>query len=82
MNCLEVRYRVLRFLFGELPLKELAELRAHFEECVGCGECKVERKSIELILHQLTSVFDHEPVPEGLRKRIFAQFEQGNEKEN
>jgi Fe-S cluster biosynthesis and repair protein YggX len=28
-----------------------------------------------LILKQLTSTFDHEPVPENLRQRIFAQVE-------
>lgn len=72
MNCLEVRYRILRFIFGELSLIELAELNAHMEVCEGCGDCLVEKEIVELLLKQMTSTSSKpDPVPEGLRQRIF-----------
>jgi anti-sigma factor RsiW len=81
MNCLEVRYRIMRFLFGELSLVELAELRAHMETCKGCGDCQVEKEAIEMLLAQLTSSVVREPVPEGLRQRIFARLAQDEDVE-
>ena len=74
MNCLEVRYRILRFLFGELSMVELAELRVHMEECVGCGECQVEREVIEMLLGQLSQTIVKEPVPKGMRQRFFERL--------
>jgi hypothetical protein len=74
MNCLEVRYRLLRFLFGELSLVELAELNAHMDVCEGCGDCQVEKESVELILKQMASTTSRQdPSPEGMRERILAR---------
>ncbi len=75
MNCLEVRYRILRFIFGELSLVELAELNAHLENCEGCGDCRVEKEIVELILKQMASTTSKlEPTPVGMRQRIFERI--------
>ena len=75
MNCLEVRYRLLRLIFGELSLVELAELNAHMEVCEGCGECQVEKETVELILKQMASTTSKlDPTPDGMRQRILERI--------
>lgn len=75
MNCLEVRYRLLRFLFGELSLVELAELNAHMEVCEGCGDCQVEKEAVEFILkHIAHTTSNMDPTPDGMRQRIFERI--------
>ncbi len=76
MDCLEVRFKIIRFLFGELSIVELAELHAHLRECLqqGCLECDKEWEATEILLSHLRAVGEAEPVPEGLRERIFAKL--------
>jgi|GEM_PF-1496967 len=71
MNCLEVRIKILQFLFGELTIVELAELHEHLG---GCAECKVELEAVEMLMSCMDCLCDCEPVPEHVRERIYIKL--------
>ena len=71
MNCLEVRIKILQFLFGELTIVELVELRGHLGECT---ECKVELEAVEMLMSCMDCLCDCEPVPDDLKERIYIKL--------
>lgn len=72
MNCLEIRFRILQFLYGELTMVELAKIHAHLEMC---QQCEVEREAIEIILTQVKDAYEDEPVADEVRLRVFARLD-------
>ncbi len=71
MNCLEVRIKILQFLFGELTIVELVELHEHLAEC---AECKVELEAVEILMSGLNCLYDCEPVPPDLKEKIYLKL--------
>ena len=73
MNCLEIRFKILQFLYGELTIVELAKIHEHLKMC---HKCEVEREAIEIILRQVKNAYDDEPVADEVRQRVFARLEE------
>ncbi len=73
MNCLEIRFKILQFLYGELTMVELARIHEHLRMC---QQCDVEREAIEIILDQVKGAYEDEPVAEEVRLRVFAQLDE------
>lgn len=71
MNCLEVRIKILQFLFGELTIVELVELHEHLADC---AECRVELEAVEILMSGMNCLYDCEPVPEDLREKIYLKL--------
>lgn len=72
MNCLEVRFKILQFLYGELTIVELAKIHEHLKMC---EQCDVEREAIEIILTQVKGAYEDEPVADEVRQRVFARLD-------
>jgi len=73
---LEARFKIIRFLFGELPMVELAQLHAQLRQCLdeGCLDCQQEWEATELLVTYLRASHYSEPVPEGLRERVYRKL--------
>jgi hypothetical protein len=71
MNCLEIRIKIIQFLFGELTIVELVELRRHLAEC---AECRLEKEAVEILLSGMSCIQECEPVPPDLKERVYLKL--------
>lgn len=74
LDCDEVLHVVWSYLDGEIEETRYFEIRAHVEECAGCGpRYEFQRKLMTLI--QIRARQGH-PLPESVKERLFRLLEE------
>jgi mycothiol system anti-sigma-R factor len=69
-SCEEVMERLWGFIDGELSAETSSRVREHLDECARCCPChEFHAAFVQFLRHQA-----RQPVPAGLRRRVFEEL--------